>query len=169
MPRAYSTDLRERALAAYEAREGSQAAVARRFRAGERTLSRWLGAARAEGRRAPKPRGGGRAPLGGEAATLAALVAERDDATLAEHADLLAERAGVRRSAPASGAASRPCAGRSGRSASSARKGAPGRRAGAGGRGRAAGGVARRAGGDRPWPLGLRRRDRDRHPDDAGG
>ena len=101
MPRAYSTDLRERALAAYEAREGSQAAVARRFRAGERTLSRWLGAARAEGRRAPKPRGGGRAPLGGEAATLAALVAERNDATLAEYADLLAERAGVRRSVAA--------------------------------------------------------------------
>ena len=36
--------------------------------------------------------------MGGEAATLAALVAERNDATLAEYADLLAERAGVRRS-----------------------------------------------------------------------
>ena len=37
-------------------------------------------------------------PLGGERETLAALVAERNDATLAEYADLLAERAGVRRS-----------------------------------------------------------------------
>ncbi|HEX6015593.1 MAG TPA: helix-turn-helix domain-containing protein [Geminicoccaceae bacterium] len=62
MPRACSTDLRERVLAAYEAGEGSQAAVARRFRVGERTLSRWLRAARAEGRRGPKPAGRGRAP-----------------------------------------------------------------------------------------------------------
>jgi hypothetical protein len=56
MPRACPTDLRERvlALAAYEAGEGSQAAVARRFRVSERTLSRWLRAARAEGRRGPR-------------------------------------------------------------------------------------------------------------------
>src|SRR3954447_17423643 len=98
MPRAYSTDLRERALAAYEAGEGRQSEIARLYRIGERTLSGWLRTAREEGRRSPKPRRGGRAPLGGEAATLAALVAERNDATLAEYADLLAERAGVRRS-----------------------------------------------------------------------
>jgi transposase-like protein len=41
MPRACSTDLRERVLAAYGAGEGSRAAVARRFRVGGRTLSRW--------------------------------------------------------------------------------------------------------------------------------
>jgi transposase len=52
MPRACSADLRERVLAAYEAGEGSQAEVAGRFRVGERTLSRWLQAARTEGRRA---------------------------------------------------------------------------------------------------------------------
>ena len=98
MPRAYSGDLRERVLAAYEAGDGSQAAVARRFRVGERTLSGWLKAAREEGRRAPRPRRGGRPPIGGEREVLAALVAERNDATLAEYADLLAERAGVRRS-----------------------------------------------------------------------
>src|SRR5437764_14816787 len=98
MPRAYSTDLRERALAAYEAGEGSQAEVARRYRVGERTLSGWLRTAREEGRRSPKPRRGGTKPVGGEAATLAALVAERNDATLAEYADLLADRTGVRRS-----------------------------------------------------------------------
>ena len=46
MPRPYSTDLRERALAAYEAGEGSQARVAERYRVGERTLSGWLKAAR---------------------------------------------------------------------------------------------------------------------------
>ena len=32
MPRPYSTDLRERALAAYEAGEGSRARVAERYR-----------------------------------------------------------------------------------------------------------------------------------------
>ena len=98
MPRAYSGDLRERALAAYEGGEGSQSEVARLYRVGERTLSGWLKVAREEGRRAPRPRRGGTRPVGGEAATLAALVAERNDATLAEYADLLAERAGVRRS-----------------------------------------------------------------------
>ena len=98
MPRAFSTDLRERALAACEAGGGSQARGPRLFRMGERTLSGWLRAAREEGRRSPRPRRGGRPPLGGEREALAALVAERNDATLAEYADLLAERAGVRRS-----------------------------------------------------------------------
>jgi transposase len=98
MPRAYSTDLRERALAAYEAGEGRQSEIARVYRIGERTLSGWLKLAREEGRRSPKPRRGGTRPVGGERETLAALVAERNDATLAEYADLLAERAGVRRS-----------------------------------------------------------------------
>jgi transposase len=99
MPRAYSNDLRERALAACEAGDGSQAAVARLYRIGERTLSAWLRAAREEGRRAPRPRRGGRPPVGGEREALAGLVAERNDATLAEYADLLVERTGVRRSA----------------------------------------------------------------------
>ena len=97
MPRPCSTDLRERALAAYEAGEGSQALVARRYRVGERTLSGWLKAAR-EGRRSPKPRARGPAPLGGAGAVLAELVTEQNDATLAEYAERLAERAGVRRS-----------------------------------------------------------------------
>src|SRR4051794_14294530 len=98
MPRAYSSDLRERVLAAYEGGEGSQSEVARLYRVGERTLSGWLKLAREEGRRAPRPRRGGTKPVGGEAATLATLVAERNDATLAEYADLLADRTGVRRS-----------------------------------------------------------------------
>ncbi len=98
MPRAYSTDPRERVLAAHEAGEGSQAAIAGRYRIGERTLSGWLKAAREEGRRGPKPGARGREPLGGGGAVLAELVAERDDATLAEYADRLAERAGLRRS-----------------------------------------------------------------------
>src|SRR4051794_17874947 len=101
MSRAYSTDLRERALDAYEGSEGSQAEGARRYRVGERPLAAWLRTAREEGRRHPKPGRGGRAPLGGEREALGALVAERNDATLAEYADRLAERTGVRRSASA--------------------------------------------------------------------
>ena len=97
MPRAYSSDLRERVLAACEAGAGCQSEIARVYRIGERTLSGWLKLAREEGRRAPRPRRGGTRPVGGEAATLAALVAERNDATLAEYAGLLAERTGVRR------------------------------------------------------------------------
>ena len=98
MPRACSTDLRERVLAAYEAGEGSQAEMARRFRISERTVSRWLRAARVEGRREPKAPGHQRAPLGGQAAALAELVAEQNDATLAEYAWRLTARTGVRRS-----------------------------------------------------------------------
>src|SRR3954449_8803207 len=86
MPRAYSADLRERVLAAYERGEGRQSEVARLYEVGERTLSAWLKAAREEGRSAPEPRRGGRAPVGGEREALAGLVAERSDATLAEHA-----------------------------------------------------------------------------------
>jgi len=98
MPGAYSPDLRERALAACEAGEGSQAEIARRFRVGERTLQRWLRAALSEGRRAPKVpvRSGGL--VGGAVAALAGLVGEQNDATLAEYAGRLAARTGVRRS-----------------------------------------------------------------------
>jgi len=78
MPRACSTDLRERVLAAYEAGEGGQAEVARRFRVGERTLSRWLLAARAEGRRGPRVPTRERAPVGGAAAVLAEEMPDED-------------------------------------------------------------------------------------------
>ena len=98
MPRAYSSDLRERVLAACEAGAGSQAEIARRFRVGERTLQRWLQAARGEGRRGPKVPARSRGLVGGAVAALAQLVDEQNDATLAEYADRLAERTGVRRS-----------------------------------------------------------------------
>ncbi len=98
MPRACSSDLRERVLTAYEAGEGSQAEVARRFRVGERTLSRWLLAVRSEGRRGPKVPARGRALVGGAAAVLIELVGEQNDAKLAEYAERLAARTGVRRS-----------------------------------------------------------------------
>src|SRR3712207_1797771 len=98
MPGPYSADLRERVLAVCERREGTREAIARRFRVAASTVYGWLRLARETGRRAPKLHEGGRPLVGGEAAVLAELVAERNDATLAEYADLLAERAGVRRS-----------------------------------------------------------------------
>jgi transposase len=95
MSRALSTDLRERVLAAHERREGSQRVLAERFGIAVGTVNGWLQQAR-EGRRAPR-QGGRRRPLGGaDPQVLAAMVAERPDATLAEYAGMLAARVGQR-------------------------------------------------------------------------
>ena len=100
MPRPYSTDLRDRALLACEADEGSFTAVAHRFRIGVSTLRLWRKQAR-EGQHVPRPLGRGPAPLADDLLLLNKLVAERNDATLAEYADMLAARTGKpRRSAP---------------------------------------------------------------------
>ena len=98
MPRPYSVDLRERALLACEDGTDGCARIARRFRIGVSTLHLWRKQARDEGRRAPRPLGRGPAPVGGGLEMLDTLVAERNDATLAEYADLLAARTGERRS-----------------------------------------------------------------------
>ena len=98
MARPYSADLRERVLLAHEHGEGGATALARRFRIGLSTLYRWLDDLHGEGRRAARPMGhgrvplggcrwagaAGRAPLGGAADVLRALVAEQNDATLAD-------------------------------------------------------------------------------------
>jgi transposase len=102
MPRPYSGDLRERVLLAHELLahehgEGGATALARRFRVGISTLYRWLGEAH-EGRRVARPMGRGRPPLGGADDVLRALVAEQNDATLAEYAERFAARTGRRRS-----------------------------------------------------------------------
>jgi transposase len=95
---ALSVDLRERVLRAHERSEGSQRVPAERFGVGLGTVNGWLRLAREEGRRAPLPSRGGPKPLGGaDPALLAGLVAERNDATLAEYAAMLAERTAGRR------------------------------------------------------------------------
>jgi transposase len=95
MPRPYSVDLRERVLRAHEAGEGSQRVLAARFGVSVGAVCNWLAAARSEGRRGPRPHGGGRRALGGaDPRALAALVDEQSDATLAQYAARLAECAG---------------------------------------------------------------------------
>ena len=95
MPQPYSLDLRERVVAA--AARQTQAEVAARFAVGESTVYKWCRRARETGSAAPKPHtGGGRPKVGAAGAgVLAALVAERNDRTLAELAALYAHRTGV--------------------------------------------------------------------------
>ena len=96
MARPYSVDLRERVLRAHEAGEGSQRVLAKRFGISVGAVCGWLTTARGEGRRGPRPHGGGRRALGGaDLRVLAALVAEQDDLYLSEYARRLAERTGT--------------------------------------------------------------------------
>jgi len=97
MAGAYSTDLRERVLVAVEAGEPADA-VAEQFMIGRSSVYRWLAAARDEGRRIPKPMGGGPKPIIRDeiAATLCRLLEENNHLTLAECRDHLAAETGVR-------------------------------------------------------------------------
>jgi transposase len=89
----YSMDLRERVVAACDARDGTREQIAARFSVSVSWVRDLLRRRRETGSIAPKPRGGGRPPaFAGEAAErLRAAVEADDDATLAE----LAEAAGV--------------------------------------------------------------------------
>src|SRR3954452_17969373 len=96
MAGSYSTDLRERVLAAVEAGAAPEAA-ARRFAVGRSTAYRWAREARTEGRRAARRMGGGPKPrIAGEVeAALLGLLAGANHLTLAECRDRLAARTGV--------------------------------------------------------------------------
>ena len=102
MARAYTAELRDRVLRACERGGLSRASLAALFGVGESTLYRWQQAWRSEGQRAAKPHVGGPAPrLDAKALdTLKDLVAERNDRTLAEYAQELDKRAGVKASPP---------------------------------------------------------------------
>ena len=97
MPGSYSTDLRERVLLAVEAGEPADG-VAERFLVGRSSVYRWIAAARNEGRRAPKPMGGGPKPIIRDEieAMLCRLLTENNHLTLAECRDRLAVETGVR-------------------------------------------------------------------------
>jgi transposase len=102
MPQPYSADLRERVLVAYEHGEGTQVAIAHRFRVSPATVCNWVRQARQDGRRRPKPhRGGPAGQLGpAELALLQDLVAETNDARLDEYAERLFALTGKRVSRP---------------------------------------------------------------------
>jgi transposase len=102
MPQPYSADLRERVLVAYEQGEGSQVAIARRFRVCPAPVCNWIRQAREDGRRRPKPhRGGPTGRLGSrELALLQELVAETNDARLDQDVERLFDLTGQRVSRP---------------------------------------------------------------------
>jgi transposase len=90
---AYSTDLRERVVAACDAGDATREKIAARFSVSVPWVRKLLRRRRETGSIEPKPRGGGRAPaFDGEAAgRLREAVRADDDATLEE----LARAAGV--------------------------------------------------------------------------
>ena len=84
--KAYSNDLRQRVVAAYDAREGTQEQVAARFAVSTSWVRKILRQRRTTGSIEPRPHGGGRAPAfdGAAAAQLRAAVRADNDATLEE-------------------------------------------------------------------------------------
>lgn len=83
MPNPLSIELRERAVGAYEAGEGSHTAVAARFALNPWTLLRWIVRRRETGTVAPLAKGGGRvSPV--DLDVLQAIVRETPDATTGE-------------------------------------------------------------------------------------
>jgi transposase len=86
-----SNDLRERILAAVDAREGSRRALARRFSVNPSTITRLLQLRRQTGSIEPRPHAGGVEPALDDAALerLRRLVREHPDATLQRYRQLL--------------------------------------------------------------------------------
>jgi transposase len=83
MPNPYPTELRERAVRAYESSDETYVEVAERFAVGEATLQRWVRRQRETGALDPLAKGGGwTSPV--EVAVLHALVRERPDRTTDE-------------------------------------------------------------------------------------
>ncbi len=91
--RTYSMDLRERVVAACDARDGTREQIAARFSVSVSWIRDLLKRRRETGSIAPRPRGGGRAPAFDKATgeRLRRAVRDHNDATLVE----LAEAAGV--------------------------------------------------------------------------
>jgi transposase len=82
----YSTDLRERVIAAVDQHEGSIRRIAHTFRVDPSTITRWLQRRRQAGTLEPRPHGGGPPPALDEDdhRRLDELIQEQPDATLSE-------------------------------------------------------------------------------------
>jgi transposase len=98
MGRAYSVDLRQKIIDAYNQQEGSQRQLAKRFRVSLTFIENLLKRYRTEGTGEPRAHGGGRsAKLSPEQeAVLATLVEEDNHAILVELCDRIEQRVGVR-------------------------------------------------------------------------
>jgi len=80
-----SSEVRKKAIEAYESGKGTQSDIARMFDVDIRTFQRWLSCYRQTGRTSPLPRGHRHATFeGGELERLDRLIAEHPDATLEE-------------------------------------------------------------------------------------
>ena len=96
--KAYSVDLRQKIIDAYNQREGSQRQLARRFRVSLSFIENLLKRYRSDGTVEPRAHGGGQlAKLSLEQeAVLATLVEENNDAILVELCARLEQSVGVR-------------------------------------------------------------------------
>jgi transposase len=83
MPNAYPSALRERAVRAYEAGEGSYEAIAEQYEVSISSLLRWVTQVRTTGDVTPRPRGGGwQSPV--DTTVLEQVIAAQPDATCEE-------------------------------------------------------------------------------------
>ena len=103
MARAYSMDLRERAVSAAQRGGLTRAQVAQQFEISEGTLYGWLRRWTEEGSLEPRPHGGGRSPSLDAAGMqqLREIVQEHNDRTFEEYLDLVEEKTGIRMSTSA--------------------------------------------------------------------
>lgn len=94
MPTAYSTDLRQRVIEAYEAKEGSQRQLAERFKVSLLFVRDLMRRYRETGTVEPKPRSGGTVPKlnASELPIVEQLVKVQPAALLRELCERLAER-----------------------------------------------------------------------------
>lgn len=97
MPKAYSTDLRQRVVDAYERENETYAAIAARFSVGVASVDRWVSQFRETGGVERKPHGGGApAKLDESGLNLLCELIERDrDATRLELARAFFEATGI--------------------------------------------------------------------------
>lgn len=94
--KAYSLDLRLKIIDAYTNQEGSIRQVAQRFKVAKSFVQKLLKRYREEGTLAPKPHRGGFAPkLAEHLELLQQLVAQDNDATLAELCERIEQQTGI--------------------------------------------------------------------------
>jgi transposase len=103
--KAYSLDLRQKILRAYDQRLGSQRAIAMLFGVSQSFVEKLLRRRRTTGTISPRPHAGGRRALCDEAAlaVVRRLVQEQPDATLAELCERLFAQRGLHVSVPTMG------------------------------------------------------------------